>query len=136
MTLKDTVAALRSDIGANSYRKIAAWKEKNPGGKAVGCYPVYTPVEIVRAAGMLPALIAGAGGGIDIDQAREHLQAFICSIGHSTLELDLDGYLDEIDCMVFPSICEISRGLRGVWARLNPGLPVIYIHFPQNLESA
>ncbi|HEX9744832.1 MAG TPA: 2-hydroxyacyl-CoA dehydratase family protein [bacterium] len=123
------------EVLPGSYRELSSWKEKNPGGKIIGCYPLYTPVELVHAAGILPATIAGAGQGIHYDHSRGSLEGFICSIGRSTLELNLDGALDSLDGIVFPSICEIARGHSGIWARQRPECPVFYFNFPQNLKS-
>ena len=36
-----------------------AWRKA--GGKAVGCFPVYTPQELVHSLGMLPIAMQGGG---------------------------------------------------------------------------
>lgn len=119
------------------FSKVAEWKLASTGRKVVGCYPVYTPVELVHAGGMLPVLVAGSGGIPGIRQSGKHLQAFICAIGRSTSELLDRGMLDVLDAMIFPSVCEISRSLSGVMARQSADdKPFIYMQFPQNLDSA
>jgi benzoyl-CoA reductase subunit C len=135
MSISELVARLRADQNELPFARIAEWRKANPQGKVVGCFPVYTPVELVHAAGMFPVLVAGAGGQLGMHQVGSLLQAFICSVGRSTPELANAGKLDDIDAMLFPSICEISRGLSGVMARQAPDKPFLYIHFPQNLES-
>jgi len=135
MPISAIIEKCRARLGDPSFPEIGEWKRRHPGGKVIGSFPVYTPVEIVHAAGMLPVLIAGAPGRMKFDEADGYLQSFVCSVGRSTLELKLDGFLDELDGMIFPSTCEISRGLSGVWKRHDPAGPVFLIHFPQNLSD-
>jgi benzoyl-CoA reductase subunit C len=136
MPITKLIDSLRPALGDPSLPTVTAWKQAHPGGKAVGCFPVYAPVELIHAAGMLPVTVAGAAGQVKLCQADGFLQAFICMIGRSTLELELGGFLSSIDGMLFPSICEVSRGLSGVWTRLGTSKPAFYVRFPQNLDSA
>ena len=135
MSVSDIVDSLRREAGEFTLKRAIEWKQSAPGRKMIGCYPVYTPVELVHAAGMMPVLIAGSGGKMNIRQAGSLFQAFVCSIGLSTSELLEDHRLDDLDGMLFPSICEISRALSGVMARHSNERPFLYIHFPQNPES-
>jgi len=80
------------------------WKKQHPGKKLVGCYPVYTPVELIHAAGMLPVGVIGAGNRLEIAHADSRFQSFVCSIVKSTLELGLTDRLKFLDGMVFHSI--------------------------------
>lgn len=136
MTLNSFIEKLRETIFDPSLPEVSKWKSEHPDGKAIGSFPVYTPVEMIDAAGMLPVHVAGAGGRIRLDEADGCLQSFVCSVGRSTLELKLDGFLDELDGMIFPSICEISRGLSGVMERRDPQGRIFYLYLPQNLSSA
>jgi len=133
------ISALKEKIRARledpTFPEIVSWKKDNPGRKAIGYFPVYVPVELISAAGMLPVMVSGAMGTINLDEADGALQSFVCSVGRSTLELKLDGNLDNLDGMIFPSTCEISRGLSGVWHRRGSGEPCIYLHYPQNLNT-
>jgi benzoyl-CoA reductase subunit C len=135
MAVSQLIDRIRADIDNISYFKTQEWRKLNPDRRVMGCYPVYTPVELVHAAGMLPVLIAGVGEKVGMHQAGSVLQGFVCSIGRSTSELQIAGKLDFLDGMLFPSICEISRGLSGIMARHAEGKPFLYIHFPHNLDS-
>lgn len=120
----------------NSPLDIAAeWKKNHPDRKLVGCYPVYTPVELIHAAGMLPVGVIGAGNRLEIAHADSRFQSFVCSIVKSTLELGLTNRLKFLDGIVFHSICDPARNLGSVFTRNFPSLMVEYIHFPQNLTS-
>ena len=130
--LVESCALLTTDV---SFPSVAAWKEANPSGKAVGCFPVYTPQELLAAAGALPVSLFGGRGQIEIDHADSRIQSFVCSIARSTLELGLAGYVKQFDGMVMPSICDVARNLSGVWERNFPGRFVFYLHLPQNVSA-
>ncbi|MFQ5539051.1 MAG: 2-hydroxyacyl-CoA dehydratase, partial [Candidatus Binatia bacterium] len=114
---------------------IVEWKASHPGSKVLGCYPVYTPVELIHAAGMLPVGILGGGNRLEIAHADSRFQSFVCSIVKSTLELGLTGKLHFLDGIVFHSICDPARNLASVFKRNFPQMMVEYIHFPQNMAS-
>jgi benzoyl-CoA reductase subunit C len=113
----------------------SAWKAGHPGRKAVGCFPVYSPVELIHAAGALPLAVIGGGNQIEIAYADSRFQSFICSIVKSTLELGLTGRLQSLDAMLFHSICDPARNLASVFKRNFPSVQVEYLHLPQNMTS-
>ncbi len=112
-----------------------AWKASHPAGKVVGCFPVYTPVELIHASGALPLGIIGGGNELEIAHADARFQSFVCSIVKSTLELGLTDKLQEVDCMFFQSICDPARNLSSVFRRNFPAKMIEYIHLPQNMDS-
>lgn len=135
MKLDELIARNREILEESPLKPAEEWKAKHPGAKIIGCYPVYTPFEIIHAAGMLPVGIVGGGNRMEIAYADSRFQSFICSIVKSTLELGLTGKLDFIDGIVFHSICDPARNLASVFKRNFPRLAVEYIHFPQNMTS-
>lgn len=60
-------------------------RQRHPGSKVVGCYPVYTLVEVIHPAGMLPVGILGGGNRLEIAHANSRFQSFICSISRAAL---------------------------------------------------
>jgi benzoyl-CoA reductase subunit C len=118
-----------------SLQVVREWKERNPGGKAMGVFPVYSPVEIIHAAGMLPVGVIGGGNKIEIAYADSRFQSFVCSVVKSTMEMGLTARLQELDGVFFHSICDAARNLASVFQRNFPEMHVEYIHFPQNMES-
>jgi benzoyl-CoA reductase subunit C len=122
-------------IEDRDFPSVRAWKDSHAGAKVVGCFPVYTPVELIHACGMLPAGIIGGGNQIEIAHADARFQSFICSVVKSTLELGMTSKLDMIDGMVFNSICDPARNLASVFKRNFPRLTVEFIHYPQNPGS-
>ncbi|MFQ5682736.1 MAG: 2-hydroxyacyl-CoA dehydratase [Candidatus Binatia bacterium] len=135
MGIEELISHYKEFLEEDPLSRVADWKVKHPGTKLVGCYPVYTPVEIIHAGGMLPVGIVGGGNRLEIAHADSRFQSFICSIVKSTLELGLTKKLNFLDGIVFHSICDPARNLGSVFKRNFPQLMVEYIHFPQNMVS-
>ena len=114
-------------------RTIAEWKDKTK-GHAIGAMPVYAPLEIVHAAGMLPVRIYGGGDQVEIIRGDAYFQSYICQIPRSTIELALSGRFDALDGFLFPSICDVIRNLSGMFQMLFSDKYVRYIDVPQNFE--
>src|SRR5574341_2214855 len=135
MSIESLISQYREPL-ENSPLDLAAESKKNhPDKKLIGCYPVYTPVELIHAGGMIPVGVIGAGNRLEIAHADSRFQSFVCSIVKSTLELGLTGLLDFLDGIIFHSICDPARNLGSVFKRNFPNLMVEYIHFPQNMTS-
>jgi benzoyl-CoA reductase subunit C len=124
--------ALTNDL---KLEAVSRWKEQNPGGKAVGYMPVYAPREILHAAGVLPVGIVGGGDAVEIVRGDAYFQSYICQIPRSTIELGLNGSLDALDGMIFPSTCDVIRNLSGMWQILFPDKYVRYFDVPQNFQE-
>jgi benzoyl-CoA reductase subunit C len=95
--------------------------------------PVYVPREIIHAAGMLP--VGVLGGDLEIVKGDACFQSYICHIPRSTIELGMNGALDCLDGMIFPSICDVIRNLSGMWQILFPDKYVRYFDVPQNFSD-
>ncbi len=135
MNLEDLVSLYREPLENAPLDIAREWKKSHPESKWIGCYPVYTPFELIHAAGMIPVGVIGAGNRMEIAHADSRFQSFVCSIVKSTLELGLTGVLDFLNGIVFHSICDPARNLGSVFKRNFPNLMVEYIHFPQNMTS-
>lgn len=135
ITLESVFTFCRETIEDVEFAPAKAWLGEHPGRKAIGCFPIYSPVELIHAAGMLPMGIIGAGNQIEITHADSRFQSFVCSIVKSTLELGFTERLKFLEGMLFHSICDPARNLASVFARNFPKMFIDYIHFPQNLAS-
>ena len=129
----DKLNDLQQDLSFGSVRQ---WKQEHAGAKAVAFFPVYAPVEIIHAAGMLPVCLAGAGDRLDIQHADSRFGSFICSIVKTSLEMAMTGHLDPFDGFLFSSICDSARNLCFVVKRNFPQMYVDFIHLPHNSTSA
>ncbi len=132
-SLEAATALAREVIADPTYPTVRAWTRGGRG--AVGCFPVYTPHELVHAQGLLPVALHGGGESVEISHADAALGSFLCSISKSTLELALTGRLAPFRALVFPYICDVSRNLEGIVARQLPGTVTHMLHLPQNFRS-
>jgi benzoyl-CoA reductase subunit C len=108
---------------------------RRAGCPAYGCFPVWSPFELVHAAGALPLGLMGAGGQIEMVHADARFQSFVCSIAKSTLEMGLQKRLSSLEGAFFHSICDVARNLASVFRRNFPGMHVEYVHLAQNAAS-
>ena len=115
-----------------NFSTVTQWKEQHPGGKAIGYFPVYAPVELIHACGMLPVGLNGAGDQLDIQYADARFGSFICSIIKTTLEMGLTSHLASFDGLLFSSICDSARNLCFVMKRNFPDLYTDFLHLPHN----
>jgi benzoyl-CoA reductase subunit C len=118
-----------------SFPTVRDWKAREPERKAIGYFPVYAPVEIIHACGMLPVGLHGAGDQLDIQHADARFGSFICSIIKTTLELGLTNHLAPFDGLLFSSICDSARNLAFVMKRNFPDIYVDFLHLPHNPNS-
>lgn len=133
-TVDEIVRWAREIVTDPTFPTVRAWTRS--GRKAVAFFPVYTPQELAHAMGMLPVVLQGAGESIDITRADAPLGSFLCSVSKSTLELALTDRLAPFSAFVFPYICDVSRNLEGIFARVLPDRTTHMLHLPQNFASA
>ncbi len=130
--LVERAEALYHDV---AFEAVREWKEANPGRKAVGCMPVWFPRELIHAAGMLPVSVMGGGDDVEIIKGDAYYQSYICHLPRSTIEMALNGSLDGLDAMIFPSICDVIRNLSGMWQIIFPDRPAWYFDMPQSFDD-
>jgi benzoyl-CoA reductase subunit C len=128
------VSTYRDVVEDRAFPTVREWRART-GRKVTGCFPVYAPVELAYAAGMLPVGLFGGGNQIEMAHADSRFQSFICSVVKSTLELAFTDKLEPFDALMFESICDPARNLASVMARNFPERHVTYVHLPQNMTS-
>ena len=101
-SIEDQLARYREILESTPLESVAMQKKEHPDTKMVGCYPVYTPVELIHSAGMQPVGVLGGGNRLEIAYADSRFQSFVCSIVKSTLELGFTNKLDSLDGIVLP----------------------------------
>lgn len=131
----EIVAACEEIFEDLTFAKAQEWKSAVPGRKVIGYMPVYVPREIVHAAGMLPLGILGGGADMEVIHGDAFYQSYICRIPRSTIEMAINGKLDFVDGMMFPSICDVIRNLSGIWKLLFKEKYVRYFDAPQNFRE-
>lgn len=125
----------RADTLVRDYRlsEVRRWKART-GGLAIGYMPIYVPLELFHAQGVLPVGIMGGGEDLEIIRGDAYYQSYICHIPRSTIELGLNGSLDVLDGMIFPAICDVIRNLSGMWKMQFPEKLSRYFDVPQNFD--
>jgi benzoyl-CoA reductase subunit C len=116
-----------------TFESVRGWKAAH-GGLAVGYMPIYAPLDLLHAQGVLPVGIMGGGDGLEIIRGDAYYQSYICHIPRSTIELGLNGSLDCLDGMIFPAICDVVRNLSGMWKLQFPEKLSRYFDVPQNFD--
>jgi benzoyl-CoA reductase subunit C len=111
------------------------WKADHPGGRAVASYPVWAPLEVIHAAGMLPLALLGGGTSVELTHADARFQSFVCSVAKSSLELGFQRLVAGVDGFVFSNICDVARNLASIYQRNFGEVFVEYLHLPQNSTS-
>ena len=129
------VTACQDLVQDVSFEAARKWKAARSGRKVIGYFPVYFPVELAHAAGMLPIAIYGGGNRVALKQADTHMYSFMCSICKSTLELGLSKRLDFLDVFVGTPICDAARHMPGLMERNVPGLLVDILYLPANTRT-
>lgn len=126
MTLNEIISKL--EYVANNPKEMMKNYIKK-GNKVVGCLPVYTPGEIVHAAGMVPMNIWG--GDVEIEKAKQYFPAFACSIMQATLEYGLKGSYDGLSATIIPCMCDTLITMTQNW-KSGVKIPMIGFAYPQN----
>lgn len=107
---------------------------QSEGKKVVGCFPPYTPQELVMAAGMVPMGIWGSQ--TESYKVRAYVPAFCCPIMQSSLEMGLNGSMKGLSAVMIPPICDALRCITQNWKVGVPDIPMIPVTYPQNRTDA
>ena len=127
--LNDLLKQLK-DVSDNP--KTMLKKYVDSGKKVIGCFPIYTPSEIVHAGGMIPMGIWG--GQVNPSVAGQYAPIFICSIMRSSLEFGMLGKYNGLSAVIMPILCDTFRGMSGAWRTGVKDIPLIGVIQPQNRE--
>ncbi|AKC62949.1 MULTISPECIES: 2-hydroxyacyl-CoA dehydratase subunit D [Clostridium] len=116
-------------IVKNPKKVVSDYKERT-GNKVIGCFPVYTPEEIVYAADMLP--IGIWGGDVEANLAKQYYPAFCCSIMQSCMEFGLKGIYEGLSAVIIPGMCDTLNCMGQNWKFAIKDIPYIALVHPQN----
>lgn len=103
------------------------------GKKPIGCFPLYTPDEIVDAAGFLPIGLWGGPGGSGAGE--KYLQSFCCSVMRANLSQAMGNTYHMLKAVLIPAFCDTLKCVCENWKAAVPQIPVIPLVYPQNMES-
>ncbi len=106
---------------------------KETGKKAVGCFPIYAPEELVYAAGAIPV---GMWGGPAVGNlCDKYFQTFCCSIMKANTEQALKGEYDALSAVIITTYCDTLKCTLENWKAAVPHLNIIPIVYPQNRKT-
>ena len=128
MTYMDIIKKLEET--ALDPKKAVAETIRETGKDAFGCFPLYTPEEIIYAAGFVP--IGMWGGPTELKRADRYLQSFCCSIMRSNIEYGMKGTYDMLRGVVTPTFCDTLKCICENWKVAVPHIPVVPVVYPQN----
>ncbi|MGL5439027.1 MAG: 2-hydroxyacyl-CoA dehydratase subunit D [Filifactoraceae bacterium] len=128
MAMYEIIKSLEN-VANNPKRVLEDYIEKK-GKKVIGCFPVYTPEELIYAGDMLPFGIWGAK--VEIDLAKQFFPAFACSIMQSCMELGLKGTYNKLSGVVVPGMCDTLICMGQNWKVGIKDVPFITFVHPQN----
>lgn len=100
------------------------------GKKVVGCFPLYTPEELVFAAGMVPMGLWG--GQVNPAHAGKYNPIFTCSVMRSCLEYGMTGVYKGLSAVLMPMLCDTFRGMSAGWRFGVKDIELIAFIHPQN----
>lgn len=103
------------------------------GKKAVGCFPLYTPEEVVYAAGFLPV---GMWGGPETGSLSDmYLQSFCCSVMKANMQQALSGRYDFLTAVITTAYCDTLKCMMENWKAASPHMNIVPVVYPQNRKS-
>lgn len=128
MSYQDTIKKL--EAAALHPAKTVAETVKETGKDAYGCFPIYTPEEIIYASGMIP--VGMWGGPTELKLADKYLQSFCCSIMRSNIEYGMKGTYNILKGVTIPTFCDTLKCICENWKVAVPHIPLIPVVYPQN----
>ncbi|MDR2801541.1 MAG: 2-hydroxyacyl-CoA dehydratase family protein [Desulfovibrio sp.] len=129
MSKLQTLVNTLADAGMHPGRTVRDSLE-SAAREGFGCFPPYTPQELIHAAGYLP--IGMWGGPTEFKLADRYMQSFCCSILRANLELALQGRYSMLKGIMIPTLCDSLKCLCGNWQVAVPAIPMIGVSYPQN----
>ncbi|MDR2486560.1 MAG: 2-hydroxyacyl-CoA dehydratase family protein [Clostridiales Family XIII bacterium] len=121
-----------TEISQNPKESVAK-AMRETGKKAVGCFPIYTPDEVVYACGLLP--VGMWGGRAKGSLSDRYLQTFCCSIMKANTEQALRGDYDMLSAVIVTAFCDTLKCIIEDWKVAVPHLNILPIVYPQNRKA-
>lgn len=128
-SIQDMIVELEQ-IANNPRESVQKYLDKTH-GKAVGVAPVYTPEELVHAAGMLPVGLWG-GDNVNLDLSKQYFPAFCCSVVFTCMELALRGTYKQLSGVIIPGMDDTLICFGQNWKSAIKDIPFITLVYPQN----
>jgi benzoyl-CoA reductase/2-hydroxyglutaryl-CoA dehydratase subunit BcrC/BadD/HgdB len=108
---------------------------KDKGGRFIGCFPLYPPLELFHSMGLTPVVLWGLRDFVKTSaRADRHLQSYACSVARHLVEFVLSDQGRIMDGLFMYNACDTLRNLPeilhcGLEENGRP-LPVFKMHIP------
>ncbi|MBW2537922.1 MAG: 2-hydroxyacyl-CoA dehydratase, partial [Deltaproteobacteria bacterium] len=103
------------------------------GRPVIGCFPLYPPVELLHAMGLVPAILWDVEPREPVDSPR-HLQRFACGVAHRIVDRVLGPQGRALAGLMFYNACDTLRHLPEILAvgleQQGRRLPLHRLHLP------
>jgi benzoyl-CoA reductase subunit C len=119
-------------IASDPLAWLRKWKQDHD-GRIIGCLPMYTPEELVAAAGMLPVELLGTTKPMALVNA--YLHPNLCHAMRSNFELALSGEFDFLDGLIFCDICDQTKRLGNLWEMYHRASFSFHLRLPKRLDT-
>ena len=113
--------------------KIKSLKDK--GGRIIGCFPLYPPLELFHSMGLTPVVLWGLKDCVKTSTAADrHLQSYACSVARHLVEFVLSDQGRFMDGLFMYNACDTLRNLPEILhcglTENGRSLPVFKMHIP------
>lgn len=103
------------------------------GKKAIGCFPLYVPEQLIYALGMVP--FGMWGSETEVKEAKNFFPAYVCGILQTNLELAMKGVYDGVSAVMITTLCDSLKCATQNWKYAIDGIEMIPVNYPQNRTS-
>jgi benzoyl-CoA reductase/2-hydroxyglutaryl-CoA dehydratase subunit BcrC/BadD/HgdB len=124
---KELIAELVA-AGENPVKTITA-SMKETGKKAIGCFPLHIPEEIIYACNYLP--VGMWGGKTELKLCDTYMQSFCCTIMRANLEFGMRGVYNMLSGVVMSTMCDTLKCVCEDWKIAVPQVPLIPVVYAQ-----
>jgi benzoyl-CoA reductase/2-hydroxyglutaryl-CoA dehydratase subunit BcrC/BadD/HgdB len=111
-------------------------RQKKAGKITIGCFPLYPPLEIFAAMGLLPIVLWNLKESIEnLSESDRHIQNYACGISRELVQFVLSDTGNYLDCLFSYNACDTLRNLPEIIASSNRDagydIPMFRMHLPQ-----
>ncbi len=104
--------------------------------KAVGCFPLYPPLELFTSMGLFPIVLWNLRSSVsDLMESDKHVQSYACAIGRELVQFVLTESGKVLDGIFSYNACDTLRNLPEILQTANTeagrNIPMLRMHIPQ-----
>jgi benzoyl-CoA reductase/2-hydroxyglutaryl-CoA dehydratase subunit BcrC/BadD/HgdB len=134
--LKETVIYLKKGVMMSDSPLSETGRQKFSRKPVIGCFPLYPPVEIFSAMGLVPVVLWNLKKEIEnLELTDRHVQNYACGIARELMQFVLSDKGSGIDGMFTYNACDTLRNFPEIignhFRKSGRSLPMFRMHVPQ-----